>query len=86
MVNNEVNTVVLSKSSYDNMRGTNDRASMQQRKIVNPYVTAEDWRKIMEAPKMKWKLLDGKISIYRVCDVIRCDIKRDETIRKVVKR
>ncbi len=33
MVSNEVNTVVLSKSSYDNMRGTNDRASMLLREI-----------------------------------------------------
>lgn len=35
-----------------------------------------------EVPKMELKLLDGKISIYRVGDVIRCDIKREETKRK----
>ena len=35
MVNNEVNTVVLSKSSYDTMRGTNDRASMLLREIMD---------------------------------------------------
>lgn len=36
-----------------------------------------------EGPKMELKVPDGKMSVYRVGDVIRCDIKRDETIRKV---
>ena len=35
-----------------------------------------------EVPKMKVKLMDGKISVYRVADVIRVDIKREETKRK----
>ncbi len=36
-----------------------------------------------EIPKMEQKLHDGgKISMYRVCDVIRCDIKLPETIRR----
>lgn len=35
-----------------------------------------------EVPKMELKLIDGKISIYRVGDIIRCDIKREETKRK----
>ena len=35
MVNNEVNTVVLSKTSYDTMRGTNDRANMLLREIMD---------------------------------------------------
>lgn len=36
-----------------------------------------------EVPKVEMKLADGgKISVYRVADVIRTDIKRPETIRK----
>ena len=35
-----------------------------------------------EVPKMEVKLMDGKISVYRVADVIRVDIKREETKRK----
>lgn len=36
-----------------------------------------------DIPKMELKLADGgKISVYRVVDVIRTDIKRPETIRK----
>jgi hypothetical protein len=42
MVNNEVNTVVLSKTSYDNMRGTNDRASMLLREIMGSMSIAND--------------------------------------------
>lgn len=34
-----------------------------------------------EVPKMEMKVLDGKISVYRVADVIRIDIKREETKR-----
>lgn len=32
-----------------------------------------------EIPKMEFKLHDGKISVYRVKDTIRIDIKREET-------
>lgn len=32
-----------------------------------------------EVPKMEYKLRDGKISVYRVKNVIRIDIKREET-------
>ena len=42
MTNNEVNTVVLSKTSYDNMRGTNDRASMLLREIIDTMTIADD--------------------------------------------
>ena len=42
MTNNEVNTVVLSKTSYDNMRGTNDRASMLLREIMDSMSIAND--------------------------------------------
>lgn len=42
MVNNEVNTVVLSKSSYDNMRSTNDRASMLLREVMDSMTIAND--------------------------------------------
>lgn len=36
-----------------------------------------------EIPKMELKIPDGgKISVYRVGDIIRCDIKRAETKRK----
>jgi len=42
MANNEVNTVVLTKSSYDTMRGTNDRASMLLREIMDSMSIAED--------------------------------------------
>lgn len=34
-----------------------------------------------DIPKMEFKLCDGKISVYRVGDVIRIDIKRAETKR-----
>ena len=35
-----------------------------------------------EIPKMEMKLADGgKISVYRVADLIRIDIKRPETCR-----
>lgn len=36
----------------------------------------------VEIPKIELKMPDGKISIYRVGDVIRCDIKREETKRR----
>ncbi len=37
-----------------------------------------------EIPKMELKTADGgKISVYRVADVIRIDIKRSETKREV---
>ena len=42
MVNNEVNTIVLSKTSYDNMRGTNDRASMLLKVIMDNMSIAND--------------------------------------------
>lgn len=42
MANNEVNTVVLSKSSYDSMRSTNDRASMLLREIMDSMTIAND--------------------------------------------
>ena len=42
MVNNEANTVVLSKNSYDNMRGTNDRANMLLREIMDSMSIAND--------------------------------------------
>ena len=42
MVNNEVNTVVLSKTSYDNMRRTSDRASMLLREIMDSMTIADD--------------------------------------------
>lgn len=36
-----------------------------------------------EVPKMEMETLNGgKISVYRVGDVIRADIKREETKRK----
>lgn len=35
-----------------------------------------------EIPKMEYTVMDGKISVYRVGDVIRVDIKRKETKRK----
>lgn len=42
MTNNEVNTVTLSKSSYDTMRGTNDRAGTLLREIVDAMSIAND--------------------------------------------
>ena len=42
MTCNEINTVVLSKSAYDNMRGTNDRASMLLREIMDSMSIADD--------------------------------------------
>lgn len=32
-----------------------------------------------EIPKMELKLIDGKISVYRVKNIIRVDINRTET-------
>lgn len=42
MANSEVNTVMLSKSSYDTMRGTNDRASMLLREIMDSMSIVDD--------------------------------------------
>lgn len=42
MANNEVNTVVLSKTSYDNVRGTNERASMLLREIMDSMTIADE--------------------------------------------
>lgn len=42
MAYNEVNTVVLSKCSYDSLRGTNDRASMLLREIMDSVSIAND--------------------------------------------
>ena len=42
MANNEVKTVVMSKASYDNMRGTNNRASMLLREIMDSMTIADD--------------------------------------------
>ena len=35
MVNNETNTVTLTKSAYDSMQNTNDRANMLLREIMS---------------------------------------------------
>lgn len=40
--NNEVNTVTLSKSIYDSMRGTNDRASMLLSRIIGTFSIEND--------------------------------------------
>lgn len=42
MVNNETNTVTLTKSAYDSMRGTNDRANMLLREIMSAMNIAND--------------------------------------------
>lgn len=39
---NEVNTVTLSKGSYDNMRSTNDRAGMLLNRIMDAITIADD--------------------------------------------
>ena len=43
MTNNEVNAVVLSKSSYDNMIGTNDKASMLLQELMASTSIANDF-------------------------------------------
>ena len=40
--NNEVNTVTLSKGSYDSMRSTNDRAGMLLNRIMETITIADD--------------------------------------------
>lgn len=40
--NNDVNTVTLSKGTYDSMRGTNDRASMLLNRIVGTFSIEND--------------------------------------------
>lgn len=42
MVNNEINTVTLTKSAYDSMRGTNDRAGMLLNRIMGAITIADD--------------------------------------------
>lgn len=39
---NEVNTVTLSKGSYDSMRSTNDRAGMLLNRIMDAITIADD--------------------------------------------
>lgn len=39
---NEVNTVTLSKGSYDSMRSTNDRAGMLLSRIIDTITIADD--------------------------------------------
>lgn len=41
-MSNEVNTVTLSKGSYDSMRSTNDRAGMLLNRIVGAITIADD--------------------------------------------
>ena len=41
-MSNEVNTVTLSKGSYDSMRSTNDRAGMLLNRIMGAITIAED--------------------------------------------
>lgn len=40
--NNDINTVTLSKSVYDSMRGTNDRASMLLNRIIATFSIEND--------------------------------------------
>lgn len=40
--NNEINTVTLSKGSYDSMRSTNDRACMLLSRIIDTITIADD--------------------------------------------
>lgn len=42
MVNNEINTVTLTKSTYDCMRSTNDRANMLLREMMSAMSIAND--------------------------------------------
>lgn len=46
MTNNDVNTVTLSKGTYDSMRGTNDRAGMLLREVMDSMSIAEDSNKL----------------------------------------
>ena len=41
-MSNELNTVTLSKGSYDSMRSTNDRAGMLLNRIMGAITIAED--------------------------------------------
>lgn len=41
-MNNEVNTVTLSKGSYDSMKSTSDRAGMLLKRIVDAITIADD--------------------------------------------
>ena len=41
-MSNEVNTVTLSKGSYDSMKSTNDRAGMLLNRIVSAITIADD--------------------------------------------
>lgn len=41
-MSNEVNTVTLSKGSYDNMRSTNDRAGMLLNRIMDAITIGDD--------------------------------------------
>lgn len=44
--------------------------------INTTYKTLVEYKEI---PKMELKLMDGKISVYRVKNIIRVDINRTET-------
>lgn len=46
MTNNDINTVTLSKGTYDSMRGTNDRAGMLLREVMDNMSIAEDSNKL----------------------------------------
>ena len=41
-MNNEVNTVTLSKGSYDSMKSTSDRAGMLLKRIMDAITIADD--------------------------------------------
>ena len=41
-MSNELNTVILSKASYDSMRSTNDRAGMLLNRIMGAITIADD--------------------------------------------
>ena len=56
---------------------------MQQRKIVNPYVTAEDWREIMEVKRT----IKTDVDSFELGDVISFKLKDGEKVQaKAVKQ
>ena len=50
--------------------------NMQQRKFVKPYVTAEDWRKIMEVKRT----IKTDVDSFELGDVIRFKLKDGEKV------
>lgn len=72
-VRNDVNVALATRMKLVNM---------QQRKIVKPYITATDWRKIMEVKRT----IKTEVETFKVGDIIKFKLIDGEKVRAMAVR